>query len=70
LSYKLKETIDSPDEDSLLGLGSFITFEDDDFPYSGLVIKDDDGQLTIDESYFINNLTEEEVNILAILMLC
>jgi hypothetical protein len=71
LTFTIKEVLDSPDENTLLCLGSFLTFEDDDdSPYSGIVVRDDDGQLTIDESYFNHDLTDEEINILAILMMC
>lgn len=71
LTFTIKEVLDSPDENTLLCLGSFLTFEDDDdSPYSGIVVRDDDGQLTIDESYFNHELTDEEINILAILMMC
>lgn len=68
LSYKITDTIISPEEASGYSLGSFIRSVE--IPYSGIVIEQSEtGESTVENSYFDATLTSEEINILAILMM-
>ena len=66
LSFTLENSTITPNEIMPISLGSFI-----EIPYSGIVIEEDpNGDFVVDYSSFDVDLTDEEINILAILMMC
>ena len=66
LSFTLENSTITPNEIMPISLGSFI-----EIPYSGIVIEEDpNGGFVVDYSSFDVDLTDEEINILAILMMC
>ena len=66
LSFTLENSTITPDEIMPISLGSFI-----EIPYSGIVVEEDpNGDFVVDYSSFDVDLTDEEINILAILMMC
>lgn len=66
LSFTLENSTITPNEIMPISLGSFI-----EIPYSGIVIEEDpNGDFVVDYSSFDVDLTNEEINILAILMMC
>ena len=66
LSFTLENSTITPNEIMPISLGSFI-----EIPYSGIVVEEDpNGDFVVDYSSFDVDLTDEEINILAILMMC
>ena len=66
LSFTLENSTITPNEIMPISLGSFI-----EIPYSGIVIEEDpNGDFVVDYSSFDVDLTDEEINILTILMMC
>jgi hypothetical protein len=65
LSFTLENSIITPNEIMPISLGSFI-----EIPYSGIVVEEDpNGDFVVDYSSFDVDLTDEEINILALLMM-
>ena len=68
LSYTITKITTTPEAVGYAALGAFLS--DPDIPYSGIVIEEtDSGEVIVDESSFDVDLTSEEINILAILMM-
>ena len=66
LSFTLENSTITPNEIMPISLGSFV-----EIPYSGIVVEEDpNGDFVVDYSSFDVDLTDEEINILAILMVC
>lgn len=66
LSFTLENSTITPNEIMPISLGSFV-----EIPYSGIVVEEDpNGDFVVDYSSFDVDLTDEEINILAILMMC
>lgn len=68
LSYTITKITTTPEAVGYAALGAFLS--DPDIPYSGIVIEEtESGDVIVDESAFDVDLTSEEINILAILMM-
>jgi hypothetical protein len=68
LSYTSTKITTTPEAVGYAALGDFLS--DPDIPYSGIVIEEtESGDVIVDESAFDVDLTSEEINILAILMM-
>ena len=68
LSYTITKITTTPEAVGYAALGAFLS--DPDIPYSGIVIEEtESGDVVVDESSFDVDLTSEEINILAILMM-
>ena len=66
LSFTLENSTITPNEIMPISLGSFV-----EIPYSGIVVEENpNGDFVVDYSSFDVDLTDEEINILAILMVC
>ena len=68
MSYTITKITTTPEAVGYAALGAFLS--NPDIPYSGIVIEEtESGDIIVDESTFDVDLTSEEINILAILMM-